>query len=280
MSDDFPSEVRYLAARLHATTPIHTGEWHAKDTSGNKLLATHEIVNYRLDMLMPTTVHTAQSVIGPNLPWAEDHFLERVSGVPYNPPPSSAWWPYGSQRAQHEDGTFSHTYPERFWPKHAGHPTCPVLYEKDPHSDAFHCDYAQFARGIRYEYGDLSDVVDLLVRSPLTRQAVLPVWFPEDTGNVPNVRVPCSLTYHFMIRAGHLDVWYTMRSCDFIRHFRDDVYHAVRLAQWMVAEVNQRTNEEYGVDDLGGFDLGVLHMTVSSLHAMVGDEYTLMRMAV
>src|SRR3954468_15378336 len=92
-------------------------------------------------------------------------------------------------------------------------------------------------RGIRYDYGDLQDVVDMLVRSPYTRQAVLPVWFPEDTGAVHGERVPCTLIYHWMLRDGRLHCFYDIRSCDFVRYFRDDVYFAMRLTQWLIEQV-------------------------------------------
>jgi hypothetical protein len=71
---------------------------------------------------------------------------------------------------------------ERYWPKYIN-----WAQDEEPQDAMF---------GIRYNYGDLNDVVDLLARSPATRQAVLPVWFPEDTGAVHGERVPCS---HFSI---------------------------------------------------------------------------------
>ena len=67
------------------------------------------------------------------------------------------------------------------------------------------------------DYGDLDDVVTLLTNDPLTRQAFLPMWFPEDTGVVHGTRVPCSLGYHFMQRDGRLSITYYIRSCDIVR---------------------------------------------------------------
>ena len=113
---------------------------------------------------------------------------------------------------------FSHTYPERLWPKYAAGADVP-------------------RKGIRFEYGDLNDVVNQLSKSPNTRQAYLPLWFPEDTGAVHGERVPCTLGYHFIIRDGVLDISYFMRSTDLLRHFQDDVYLAVRLAQWVVDQL-------------------------------------------
>ncbi len=40
-------------------------------------------------------------------------------------------------------------------------------------------------RGIRYRYADLHDVIDTLNKDPLTRQAYIPIWFPEDGSAMP-----------------------------------------------------------------------------------------------
>lgn len=155
-----------------------------------------------------------------------------------------------------EDAKFSHTYPERFWPRYAGNATTPN-------------------RGIRYEYGDLDGVVNQLVKNPFTRQAVLPVWAFEDTGATDR-RVPCSLSYHFMADGDNrLSVWYALRACDFVRHFHNDVYFACRLLQWVIDQTNIRT----AVRDRVGFIPGELNMTISSLHAFMGDEQRLIAIA-
>ena len=114
-------------------------------------------------------------------------------------------------------------------------------------------------RGIRFTYGDLQDVVELLQMSPLTRQAYLPVWFPEDTGAHHGERVPCTLGYHFIIRGGALHIIYYIRSCDFLRHFRDDVYMAARLALWVYDRVG------------AALKMGNLTMHITSLHVFEAD---------
>jgi thymidylate synthase len=111
--------------------------------------------------------------------------------------------------------------------------------------------------GVRYEFGDLQDVVNLLNKSLHTRQAFLPIWFPEDTGVVHGERVPCTLGYHFLVREDLLNIVYYIRSCDFLRHFPDDVYMACRLAQW--------------VADKLPVDVGSMVMHISSLHIFEGD---------
>src|SRR5688572_16733541 len=210
---------------------VKVGEWQAIKDPNLPMSNTLELQNVSIQLRVPSLLKTLQDIVCPNLPWAEDHFLERVSGEPLNPPPSHEWWPYAqknnNQHLKHEK--FSHTYPERMWPKYAGEDyadmqdSCSVAWEP--------------RQGIRYWYGDLDDVVNQLYKSPGTRQAYLPIWFPEDTGAVHGERVPCTLGYHFLIRREQLWITYYIRSCDFFRHFADDVYMAMRLGQWVAEKL-------------------------------------------
>lgn len=233
---------------------IHTGEWQAIDTSKSPVHATRELEDVSLvwDRL---PVNMDEVIPAVDLGWANKHFSERVSGTPHNPAPSHLSWPYAVRgNGDHTSGgVFDHTYPERFWPKHAGH--------------GEHRDKPNW--GIRFAYGDLSDVVDLLVRSPLTRQAFLPVWFPEDTGAVDGQRVPCTLGYHFMQRGGRLSCRYYIRSCDAYRHLSNDVWLAGMLTRWVADEVGKRT--AYNEAPIR-FRPGGLVMHISSLHSFVGDD--------
>jgi thymidylate synthase len=128
------------------------------------------------------------------------------------------------------------------------------------------CDFGP-TFGVRFQYGDLMDVVNLLAKDPTTRQAYLPVWFPEDTGAVDGQRVPCTLGYHFRLRDGKLNCTYNMRSCDYLRHLRDDIYMAMRLMYWVADMFWTETHHE-----TPGFQLGTLVMTIGSLHIFDGDR--------
>jgi hypothetical protein len=229
--------------RLIQAPIVDVGEWQAR--VGAPEGQTIEIEDVSFEFPIPKTPDELADIVEPNLPWAEDHFLERVSGKPWNPPPSNAWWPYNVRgNSDHMSSEkFSHTYPERMWPKKA-----------NPESRAY------TAHGIRYAYGDLSDLVRLFDTRPDTRQGYLPIWFPEDTGAHHGERVPCTLGYHMMQRHGKLSIRYYLRSCDFVRHFRDDVYMACRLAQWVTEQV------------LHFWDPGVCVMHVSSMHAFHTDR--------
>jgi hypothetical protein len=194
--------------------------------------------------------------IKPNLPWTNDHFEERIGGNPLNPPPSHNWWPFAQKNNAEFGGTkrFSHTYPERIWPKHAGNEG--VMNDIN--------------RGIRFNYGDFNDVIDLMEKEPLTRQAFLPIWFPEDTGGAGGERVPCTLGYHFIMRHGYLHVVYYIRSCDFFRHFRDDIYLCCRKVLWLLEKLRERNPEVWNEVKPGTYT-----MHITSLHAFKHEKMLL-----
>lgn len=201
-----------------------------------------EIMNTSFQMFIPNTVDELVSEIKPNLPWADDHFAERISGYPLNPPPSNEWWPFNQRRNEQfkKSEKFSHTYPERLWPKFA--------------------ESAISLRGIRYEYGDFWNVVDLLLKEPYTRQAFLPIWFPEDTGATHGERVPCTIGYHFMRRGDYFHIAYFIRSCDIIRHFRDDIYLACRKLHWVLDHLKERNPDQWGSVVPGYYSMHIISL--------------------
>lgn len=252
------------------TDLVNVGEWQSQH---KPVINMHELLHVVFDMPIPADSDLAARSTGARMPWVEDHFLERVSGEPLNPAPSEAWWPFAKKvegtNTEHktEGEAFSHTYPERMWPKRANLGNSSHLPGGSDilgHQDLDHL-------GIRFAYGDLMDVVNQLVSSPMTRQAYLPIWFPEDTGAVHGRRVPCTLGYHFIIREGKLDITYFMRSTDLLRHFQDDVYLALRLAQWMVDQINIAYGDEQS--DVENFlSMGKLIFHTANLHIFEEDE--------
>lgn len=217
--------------------------------------STWELLNHSFQFFIPETIKELESEINPNLPWAYDHFTERVSGLPLNPPPSHNWWPFAQKNNEQFGGTakFSHTYPERIWPK----------YENVDNKG--NC-LGEKRRGIRFEYGDLDDLCNLLKREPFTRQAYLPIWFPEDTGSVHGERVPCTLGYHFIRRNDRLHMTYYIRSCDYIRHFRDDIYMACRKLFWILSKLRLEGEEWNNVRP------GYFAMHITSLHCFNSEK--------
>lgn len=102
-------------------------------------------------------------------------------------------------------------------------------------------------------------VISELRQRPNTRQAILTMY--EQSRDLMNWggrdRVPCSLTYHFMMREGRLNLIYQQRSCDFVNFFAPDVYFAIGLLDHVAKEVNVPSGQ-------------FIH-NINSLHAFRGD---------
>ena len=259
-----PSDaIKWTKERLHdCGFEVKTEKWQSVSAPDNMW----EILNHSFQFFIPETLSDLVSEVRPNLPWADEHFEERVCGFPHNPPPSHVRWPFAQKNNEQFGGTtkFSHTYPERIWPKHAGALTTPledlkqkISKEGNPYP----------LKGIRYNYGDFSDVVDLLHKEPFTRQAFLPIWFPEDTGSVHGERVPCTIGYHFIRRGDNMHVVYFIRSCDFVRHFRDDIYMACRKVYWLLENLRKKEPNVWKKVKPGYF---AMHIT--SLHCFSKEK--------
>jgi thymidylate synthase len=208
--------------------------------------------------------------IGPNTPWADDHFAERVGGEPLNPGEQWKKWPYARSAEKFADQIFNHTYMERLWPKFARRQEGGKLTGRSPRLGEVRKYPDKDPRprfGIAMHYGDLQDLVELLATEPYTRQAYIPLFFPEDTGKSDGGRKVCTLGYHILVRGDQAHIWYPLRSCDFVRHFRDDCYLAVRLLIWIVDQCRLRNPQVWDHIQLGTYSM---HMT--SLHIFANDR--------
>lgn len=215
-----------------------------------------EYLMHRIICPIPNTATLLEDLVMPDRPWAENHFKERVSGKPLNPGEEYKNWPYYKHDEKwRSEGKFTHTYMERYWPKHAGTSQPEVSNQEGTVNE-----------GIRYTYGDLRDVINLLRKDPHTRQAYLPVWFPEDTGVNHGGRVPCSIGYLFIMRENKLHIHYTIRACDYIRHFKNDIYLTMRLAQWVLNELKKLDTGWYHVE------MGNMVMDIDSLHVFFKER--------
>src|SRR5215471_6490718 len=236
---------------------VDAGRWQGYPTGGKPDLMTREVINLTFTAQIPEFWQELEDQLLPSNPWAEEEFQERVGGRPNNPHYSLKEWPWWNGQIE---VPFTHTYSERFWPNETG---------EDPVGKI---------KGIRYRYGDLTDVLRLLFENPQTRQATFPIFYPEDTGAVHGGRTPCTLHYHFMIRDGKMHLWYAIRSCDAVRHFRDDVYLAGRLCQWVIDALRQRAFYEGTPAEQTFWDEvkpGVLCFTAYSFHVHHGDLHLL-----
>lgn len=262
---------------------VKTESWQGRPTEGKPDMATYELLNVTMGISLYDTYGQAMSSTEPfnldhwrkdcqpHLPWADNHFAERVSGAPLNPGATYQDWRHGASAHSFTDhmGQFNHTYMERMWPKWAG--KLGVLRSVNEFDDAVQMakELPQEHNGIRGEYGDLLDLVKLLVREPHTRQAYLPLYFPEDTG--ASGRKPCTLGYQFILRNHRLHCYYPMRSCDYANHFRDDCYLAVRLLLWIIEQC--RTADPLG--SWGDVMPGSLTIHCTSFHLFANDYIAL-----
>lgn len=256
-----------ILAKMKVAPLVPASKWQSIDISDKPHMATREILNYSLTHFVNTeNLDWHRQEIRPNLPWADVHFeTERVSGMPINPGESWKLWPGASNAATMiKDGQYDHSYAERYWPKWAGHTDDGHIGRED--------DVGSAHFGVRYEYGDLNTLVRFLSANPLTRQAYLPIWFPEDLEAArSDARVPCTLGYHFIMREGRLHVVYYMRSCDLIRHWRDDVYLTIRLLLWVLGQCRIFDPHWRTVKP------GTLTMHITSLHMFQADHKRIFR---
>lgn len=141
----------------------------------------------------------------PTQPWCATEWDDRLGGImghPSNPGNAytfraNIWAPL----LEH-DGKFSYTYSERLADARVGF------------------------------------LIEGLRKNLFSRQIYISIWNPDiDSVRVGYRRVPCSLGYQLMFRNGALDMSYHMRSSDFITHWDNDVWLAVRLQQWIADEL-------------------------------------------
>lgn len=102
-------------------------------------------------------------------------------------------------------------------------------------------------------------IIRELLEKPNSRQAVMTMYDRhEDMLNWGGFdRVPCSLSYQFMIREGKLVVIYNQRSCDFVKFFGADVYFTIELLKMVAKNL--------------GIEAGQFIHNLGSLHAFAGD---------
>lgn len=251
--------------RIGRAPRVEQDRWQGKDVRNDPAAVSYELRNVVFELPLngiEDLDHWRQDCT-PNLPWADDHFAERVGGEPLNPGVQWAHWPWAKSADRFRGGEqiqFNHTYMERFWPKHA----------RQTPGGRTHLDCLAGKRlahrGIGWKYGDLQDLVELLAQEPGTRQAWIPLFFPEDTGIGDGGRKPCTLGYQFLVRFGQLHLWYPLRSCDLIRHFNDDCYLAVRLLLWVLDRCRERNPEAWRSIVPGTY---AMHLT--SLHLFQND---------
>jgi len=263
----FTAALYSLKTQITSAPQVKTERWQGVQANQD----TREVfdVNFSVDLFGVEDLDHWRRDIRPNLPWADDTFAERTGGEPLNPGESWRWWPWGqsANKFRNKSERFNHSYPERLWGKYARRTADGKLPGEAP--DGFLRKFPPVDLrpkfGVAWHYGDLQDLVDLLVEQPHTRQAVIPLFWPEDTGRGDGGRKMCSLLYNVLVRDNRASMWYPLRSCDMRRHFQDDAYLAVRMLLWIIDRCRERSEFWKQVEP------GHLAMHMTSLHIFESD---------
>lgn len=178
-----------------------------------------EIVGYSYKLT--NTLDYFESFTKEEETWLHYEFMERVVYKKTNP--GEAWklreevW----KPLLNEEGKFDYTYNER----------------------------------IRFQ---LDSIIGELKRHPNTRQAIITIFNSNDLRFIGGYRrIPCSLSYQFLLRKEYLSLVYNMRSCDVITHFKFDAALACMLLNY--------------VADRLGYSFGTLIHNIGSLHMFRKD---------
>lgn len=102
-------------------------------------------------------------------------------------------------------------------------------------------------------------VIRELQNFPNTRQAIMTMYSAEkDMMNWGGRdRVPCSVSYQFILREDQLTLIYNQRSCDFLKFFAYDVYFTWHLLDFIAEKIGKKPGK-------------LIHF-LGSIHAFRGD---------
>jgi thymidylate synthase len=109
----------------------------------------------------------------------------------------------------------------------------------------------------------LTYVCDMLADDPDTRQAVIEVWRPNPRAGRD---IPCTLSYQFLARGGHLHCVQDMRSSDAWLGYPYDAFNAAMLTTYIILLLRERKTR--GRDNL---EIGTHTMQVGSQHLYERD---------
>ena len=201
-------------------TVVKAGTMQDKLVAGDESYDTKEIQNYSFAILDDSDADEISS----DLKWCNAEFEERVANwdqligtyEPINPGEAYKLRPVWDEFLH--DNKFAYSYNERMvW--------------------------------------QIKAVMEELKKFPSTRQAIIEVHDRKiDQDRMGGgARIPCSMFYQFIIRDGKLEITYVMRSTDFFTHFKNDIWLACRLKNWMADKL--------------GIPAGKFTMFATSLHA-------------
>jgi len=203
---------------------VHPHSMQNKNVYGNDDFKTKELQS---EVFTIVDTSDKNDIVGKDLDWCQAEFKERISREECNP--GEAWklregvW----KQFMDEKGKHDYTYADR------------MKSQIDP-------------------------IIAELKRNPDSRQCIIEIH--NNKIDLPNIggkkRMPCSMYMQFMIRKNpdgvkKLNIIYNMRSCDFYCHFKNDIWLACELRDYIAKEV--------------GVEPGIFTMNISSLHMYKKD---------
>ena len=120
-----------------------------------------------------------------------------------------------------------------------------------------------YSERINYK-GQLDNALHALKDDEHTRRAMIMIFQPEDSleSGGFQTRIPCSISYQFLIRNNKLMVLYYIRSNDYFNHFAIDIWLTHALQQYLVDELQSV---------YPGLKCGALNYYAGSFHAYHED---------
>jgi thymidylate synthase len=209
-----------------------------KYVKGNPDYETRELQNYSYCLLDAKS----QDIPGVIQPWADAEFEERVTD------PFFSVRSEGGEEMGNLDGP-CFINPGKAWELR------PEVWTEYLHGGHMAYTYNELI----WNNDQLTKIMNRLKQDPDSRQLWVSLWNPEkDPDFLGGIsRVPCSLGYAFQVRDGKLNMHYVMRSCDFATHFRNDVYLAIKLLEWVAEKTH--------------YPVGSFTHTIFSLHVYNKD---------
>jgi len=110
----------------------------------------------------------------------------------------------------------------------------------------------------------LDNAIAALKDDEHSRRAMVMIFNPEDTDESSGfaTRIPCSVSYQFLIRNNKLMVIYYIRSNDYFKHFAIDIWLANAMQQYIVEQLK---------DTYPNLKVGSLNYYCGSFHAYNED---------
>ena len=174
---------------------------------------TLEVQNYSFTIL---SLKDKDAMVQECLPWCKAEFKERISANFINP--GTAWKLRPEVWTEFlVNGKMDYTYNERmnYW-------------------------------------SQIDLVIAELTKNPDSRQCLIHVNEAMDCSYWQQNRIPCSVYYQLLVRRERVDIIYNMRSSDFDTHFKNDIWLADELRNYIAKSIGRKP--------------GLFMMNVGSLH--------------